>query len=333
MAAYGMALIASLEHQDMDKEVIKRLYGAGKFLEAVTRPDGVFTQIGDNDSGLFFRLSPTGGLFSAKGAIDRYASLLGYSPESEEESYLDENMNDGRTTISATSGLFKENVFLEFEGSYPLEHSMVRMLCGGFAAQSVWKRPIAHISPEAYRKLEYHYEIKIDSGGISLLSNLRRIDFPEFGVYIFRSDTLYLLVNASDNGQKGNGGHAHNDKLSFELLINGVPLYEDPGSYVYTALPEMRNKYRSVKAHAVIYAGMEQNEYVNIFSMKNQCECTLFDVADDSICLIVEYQGIIHRRKFKIENKQINVIDDCNIHFEYPSVSYSYSAGYGKILK
>src|SRR5690606_39806355 len=47
----------------------------------------------------------------------------------------------------------------------------------------------------------------------------------------------------------GNGGHAHNDQLSITLVVDAVPWIADPGSYLYTPFPEIRNRYRSVVAH------------------------------------------------------------------------------------
>ncbi|MBI2453708.1 heparinase II/III family protein [Candidatus Peregrinibacteria bacterium] len=41
--------------------------------------------------------------------------------------------------------------------------------------------------------------------------------FPQAGIFILRSKNLYAIVDAGQNGQNGNGGHAHNDTLSFEL--------------------------------------------------------------------------------------------------------------------
>jgi hypothetical protein len=173
--------------------------------------------------------------------------------------------------------------------------------------------------------------MEISSGGIPLLVNLQRIDFPEFGIFLFRSDTLYLLVNAAKNGQNGTNGHSHNDKLSYELFIDGVPICEDPGTYVYTPFPELRNKYRSVNAHNVIHANCEQNDFLSLFSMKNQSNCTLLSISGHSICLSVEYQGIIHRRGFNIENYAIIVTDDCNRPFEYTSDICPVTTGYGKL--
>jgi hypothetical protein len=63
-------------------------------------------------------------------------------------------------------------------------------------------------------------------------------------------------------GQNGNGGHAHNDQLAIELAIGGRALVSDPGTYLYTPLPERRNQFRSTKAHFTPRpkgAGKEQN--------------------------------------------------------------------------
>jgi hypothetical protein len=333
LGIYSIALISSLEHRSPDVDISNRLYGAAKFLQAVTRPDNSFSQIGDNDSGLFFRLSSTGSLLHAEDVMQKYRSLSGYSPEIKGEDYLDENMNDGRTTISAVSGLFANDDFPQERKVYPLEYSMTRMLCSGYTAKSNWKpfKSFPIILSNDTPEFEYHKKTEISSNGIMLLSGLHRIDFPKFGLYIFRSETLYLLVNVADNGQKGNGGHAHNDKLSFELFINSLPLYEDPGTYVYTALPEQRNKYRSVFTHNTIHANIEQNEYINLFSMSSQTKCTLLDITDCSISLIVEYYNIVHHRKFEIKNEKIIVTDDCNIFFFAWSKPCRKTVGYGKM--
>ena len=44
------------------------------------------------------------------------------------------------------------------------------------------------------------------------------------------------------------GGHAHCDQLSLELFFR-EPLLTDPGTFVYTALPSERNRYRCTSAH------------------------------------------------------------------------------------
>jgi hypothetical protein len=68
-------------------------------------------------------------------------------------------------------------------------------------------------------------------------------------LYVWRSDRLFLTVRCGPIGQDGRGGHDHLDQLSLELVIDGVPWFVDPGSPTYTRDPEVRNAYRSARAH------------------------------------------------------------------------------------
>jgi hypothetical protein len=86
--------------------------------------------------------------------------------------------------------------------------------------------------------------------------------FPNAGLYILRAQDGYMIVDAGPNGQNGNGGHAHNDLLSFELHASGQSWLIDPGTYVYTADFEARNLFRSTAFHNTIRVdGQEQNRF------------------------------------------------------------------------
>lgn len=87
--------------------------------------------------------------------------------------------------------------------------------------------------------------------GERLRDGLELACFPDSGVYRYRSMRLYLVVRCGAIGQNGAGGHDHCDQLSIELWIDGKPVVRDPGTYLYTPLPERRNEYRSAKAHFV----------------------------------------------------------------------------------
>jgi len=67
---------------------------------------------------------------------------------------------------------------------------------------------------------------------------------------VWRGPRLFLSVRCGPADRDGLGAHAHNDQLAIELSIDGVDWAADPGTYVYTAAPELRNAYRSVAAHA-----------------------------------------------------------------------------------
>ena len=104
--------------------------------------------------------------------------------------------------------------------------------------------------------------------GKALIDRLEGISFADTGSRLFKDagwgvskgSMGQVFVSAGPNGQGGDGGHSHNDKLSFDYIYNCEDIITDTGTYTYTAVPELRNKYRSTRAHnTVIIDGLEQN--------------------------------------------------------------------------
>jgi len=56
-------------------------------------------------------------------------------------------------------------------------------------------------------------------------------------------------MDVGEFGKKGSGGHGHNDLMSFEVSLSGVPLVVDPGCPVYSGDPQTRNLFRSTAYH------------------------------------------------------------------------------------
>lgn len=85
------------------------------------------------------------------------------------------------------------------------------------------------------------------------------VSFPEGGFHVLRGAGAVVTVIAGKQGQRGVGGHSHNDKLSFELHLGGRPLIVDPGTGSYTRDPAMRNAFRGTAAHNTVQVdGVEQ---------------------------------------------------------------------------
>ncbi|MGZ3457175.1 MAG: alginate lyase family protein [Archangium sp.] len=85
------------------------------------------------------------------------------------------------------------------------------------------------------------------------------VSFPAGGFHVLRGAGAVVTVSAGPQGQRGVGGHSHNDKLSFELHLHGRPVIVDPGTGTYTRQPEVRNAFRSTAAHNTLEVdGVEQ---------------------------------------------------------------------------
>jgi hypothetical protein len=94
---------------------------------------------------------------------------------------------------------------------------------------------------------------------------------PDGGIWVIRRDPAWLAVRCGNVGQGGTGGHAHNDALAFEYSFEGAPVIVDPGTFVYTAEPEMRNLFRSTRVHSTVAVeGQEINPIVdkNLFQLR-----------------------------------------------------------------
>ena len=127
--------------------------------------------------------------------------------------------------------------------------------------------------------------------------------FPNSGWYILRHCDDYCFISCGPTGTHGVGGHGHNDKLSFELMLNGKDVIVDPGTFVYTSNPELRNRFRSTAAHNVLYFnGLEQNEIPvdNLFSLpeKVQIKVAKKENKNSKISFFgeIQYSDITHTR-------------------------------------
>lgn len=146
--------------------------------------------------------------------------------------------------------------------------------------------------------------------------------YPDFGLYIQRKGPWVLAFRCGDIGQKGNGGHAHNDQLSFELAVHEKSLIVDPGTYVYTPLPQERRRFRSTAMHNTpAIRGMEQNEDKGLFQMKDKAHPKLIRFEDGIVIGQHEGFGLPVIRKIKVHGDRIEGFDECagqkqiNFHF------------------
>ena len=142
--------------------------------------------------------------------------------------------------------------------------------------------------------------------------------FREGGNTILRSDDGRILIGI-DHAPLGFGSiaaHGHADALSFQVFVDGYPVFIDPGTYLYSYDADSRNAYRKTISHnTVCVDGRDQSEMVGPFLWGIKAETTLEEYRDelDWISLTAFHSGyapVTHRREFHFDKKSRLVIKD-----------------------
>jgi len=146
--------------------------------------------------------------------------------------------------------------------------------------------------------------------------NLESKAYKNSGYYILRNDKIYIIIKCGPNGINANGGHTHNDQLSFELNVSGKDFIIDPGTYVYTADYELRNLFRRTSMHNTLQIGnLEQNSFEekDLFRINNETKAQLLNFNNNYFkgrhYGYKDKVGIIAEREVKLEDKKIIIND------------------------
>ena len=137
--------------------------------------------------------------------------------------------------------------------------------------------------------------------------------YPDGGYYVLRAGGLYAIVRCGDTGRRGRGGHGHNDQLSFELAAGSEPLVVDPGTYLYTADPLERNRFRSTAFHSTLrVGGGEQNELRadDLFLMQDRARAEALVWEDTNFeGRHHGFPGVIHTRRLELGEHELRIHD------------------------
>jgi hypothetical protein len=337
-ASYDLAF--EVIHEGFPPWYVERLCRAVTYLDRITKQNGEIPQVGDNDSGRFFRLTPCGEMLTAAQARNIYRNLDRYQHTEESTEYWDENQLVSGPVVAAGQALFANEGSSVTDGLFLCERSLVKGLARGstlaFHGQELKNRqapPYEAVDGLSFSKRKVY---TAEPCSTSLSSGLQCFWYPDAGVCIFRSRRLFLFISAGPGKGHPSSGHAHNDKLSFELSLDGKDVVSDPGTYLYTALPDSRNEFRSVRAHATLsFGGLEQNAYATdvagLFAMSNDAACTITGLGDTWAAFRLTCRDIIHCRRFEVLSSSVEVIDWANKPIEESVPFGYYCAGYGKM--
>ena len=145
----------------------------------------------------------------------------------------------------------------------------------------------------------------------------KSVKFEEGGYYILRNQDIYCSIRCGELSCRGQGGHSHNDQLSFELNVKGEDFIIDTGTGVYTADKDIRNLFRSTKQHNTVYVeGYEQNSFEknNLFEMREEtfAKCIKFEDAyfEGYHQGYLKKLNTIHKRKITLLDKSIIIEDE-----------------------
>ena len=242
----------------------EKLQNICHFLIQITKPDHRLVQIGDNDSGRFLKLAPVFRKKTVKEARTEYLNLYRYNALSNEDTYWDEDTLNYDEVTERLKTLTRQRVGVQpglvmpswnkkrIHYSEELSSVIINQHSYFGEDQAYWYRTIESL-PESQKK-----SLLIPASGKNLHEGLKAHMFPDFGLYLFRADNLF--VRCRSGSSRGPWGHLHMDQLSIDLMLDRSNLINDPGAYTYNALSEKRNLYRSIQAHFVPFC--EEIEYV-----------------------------------------------------------------------
>ncbi len=144
--------------------------------------------------------------------------------------------------------------------------------------------------------------------------------FEQGGYTFLRSQDGEVLIGI-DHAPLGFGSiaaHGHADALSFQLMVDGVSIFADPGTYIYHCDLHARDGFRKTVNHnTVSIQGSDQSEMLGAFLWGRKANCHLLHHETDGkhSVLSAEHDGYsptLVRRTFDFdhEDKRLIITDE-----------------------
>lgn len=248
LVIYPIAVLLKLNGIEWVEEYLgnarlMKLYKVGLFTKTISKPDGTIPQIGDNDSGRFFKIDMSGELITAKEAASKYINLKGYlNLVPDDDPYWDQCCLNHTSFSNVIDTLFGVTQAVS------LEANLILMISGGCQLSVPESSAVSLSSDFVAQQVidETEYKNKLVYKSKNSLDKLEVNDFSDFGLLILKcEDHFYCSIYYGGVGQAGNGGHAHADFGSYELTVDGVDIAKDPGTFLYTPSKQWRNIFRT----------------------------------------------------------------------------------------
>lgn len=129
---------------------------------------------------------------------------------------------------------------------------------------------------------------------------------------------VHIVLDHAPLGYLSIAAHGHADALSIIATVDGKPLFEDPGTYLYHSGGEWRDWFRSTRAHNTLTLnGADQSTISGAFNWSHKANATLEKVEDRKDWRIVASHdgyrkrfGCIHRRTVSSEFDGFSIHDE-----------------------
>jgi hypothetical protein len=174
-----------------------------------------------------------------------------------------------------------------------------------------------------------------DNYGINLKYNINYIShkyfiYKDIGIFNYKNDKYNIYISLGRKAQLGKGGHNHFDNTSFILYVHNKEIITDPGTYVYTSNPEMRNIFRSSSSHNRFSMDCPQNllskDLNSLFWLYEKPSIYKIVEENDFLSIILTYSlnNFKISRNFIFRSNTIQIIDSIprgivngRIHFHF----------------
>jgi hypothetical protein len=141
---------------------------------------------------------------------------------------------------------------------------------------------------------------------------------PDSGIAVLHSGQASVIFSAMPNGLRGKGSHTHCDKLSIVFRLGGDEVFCDSGSRCYTRSAELRNLYRSTRAHNTLAIDEADQNTIptsnqSLFRCGNEAKVSPIEVSGKSLrASHTGYArlGAVHQRTVSLSDTALLLIDE-----------------------
>lgn len=256
-------------------KVIDTCVKSAQFIADTTLPNGLSIKIGDYDSGRLLKLFPP--------IENNTEIILDHSP-----------------ALSLAKALFE-----------PVETGDGAILCALSQNRFLSKVPI-EAQNIASQSLKLNSVDKVKTVfSITIPDHMETSFYPDFGLYIWKAKDFMLTVRCYSDRGLHEWGHFHDDNLAITLFAGDEVLIADPGTYLYTSMPEERKAYQAATAHftprlencpAMMFGP-------SLFEVKLQAKAKCYHFDSSNFVSVLEGKNWKLTRQIKITSKAIEITD------------------------